>query len=177
MSHSPPICESYPQLNKEQAMYNIIQESISPGLIREPHSPKDTIAILDANVPRTLSQANKFIGALSCLIRENQPHHNENNKIYIVDTFPCDKTSSELPSYAALETNINIYNKYLLNLGYFQVPIGSDIKSVDLGHRGGVFQKYLYFAGTRYCANNTLIAVKEDVHNELNPATMRKYSG
>ncbi|CAF2104790.1 unnamed protein product [Rotaria magnacalcarata] len=65
MSHSPPICESYPQLNKEQAMYNIIQESISPGLIREPHSPKDTIAILDANVPRTLSQANKFIGALS----------------------------------------------------------------------------------------------------------------
>ncbi|CAF4458929.1 unnamed protein product, partial [Rotaria socialis] len=46
ISHSPPVCESYHQLNKEQAMYDIIQKSISAGLIRQPHSACATPAIL-----------------------------------------------------------------------------------------------------------------------------------
>jgi len=43
--------------------------------------------------------------------------------------------------------------------------------------RGGVFQKDWYYAGPRYCTNDTLIAVKEGARDELNPATMWKYSG
>jgi hypothetical protein len=43
--------------------------------------------------------------------------------------------------------------------------------------RGGVFAKDWYYAGPRYCANDTLIAVKEGPSNELNPATMWKYNG
>ncbi|CAF4389122.1 unnamed protein product [Rotaria magnacalcarata] len=37
--HSPPACKPYPQPDKEQAMYQLMQEFLQAGLITESHSP------------------------------------------------------------------------------------------------------------------------------------------
>ena len=44
--HSPPACKPYPQPDKEQAMYKLIQEFLRAGLISESHSPYAAPAIL-----------------------------------------------------------------------------------------------------------------------------------
>ncbi|CAF4190956.1 unnamed protein product [Rotaria sp. Silwood2] len=62
--HSPPACKPYPQPDKEQPMYELMQEFLKAGLISESHSPYAAPALL-IKEPRTLAQANKFVGALS----------------------------------------------------------------------------------------------------------------
>ena len=44
--HSSPACKPYPQPDKEQAMYKLIQEFLRAGLISESHSPYAAPAIL-----------------------------------------------------------------------------------------------------------------------------------
>ncbi|CAF4624194.1 unnamed protein product, partial [Rotaria sp. Silwood2] len=44
--HIPPACKPYPQPDKEEAMYSLIQEFLQVGLITESHSPYAAPAIL-----------------------------------------------------------------------------------------------------------------------------------
>ncbi|CAF1690286.1 unnamed protein product, partial [Adineta ricciae] len=44
--HSPPACRFYPQPDKEDAMYQLMQEFLQAGLISESHSPYAAPAIL-----------------------------------------------------------------------------------------------------------------------------------
>ena len=46
ISHTPPACKPYPQPDKEEEMYTIIQEFLQAGLITESHSPYAAPAIL-----------------------------------------------------------------------------------------------------------------------------------
>jgi hypothetical protein len=88
--------------------------------------------------------------------------------------------SGHLPTPSYLEADI-IFNG---NLGQLCAMYGaSDRGTFALAQywtgvdRGGVFQKDWYYAGPRYCVNDTLIAVKEGASDEFNPATMWQYSG
>ena len=44
--HSPPACKPYPQPDKEEPMYKLMQEFLQAGLICKSHSPYAAPAIL-----------------------------------------------------------------------------------------------------------------------------------
>ncbi|CAF3345003.1 unnamed protein product [Rotaria socialis] len=105
-----------PDLSKSYSASSLIETT---AISSYTSSAKVITLIIGTNSTRYTVALHIFdqIKYIITMLRENQSHHNEKNKIYIVGTFPCDKTSSELLSYAALEVNINTYNKHLLNLG------------------------------------------------------------
>jgi hypothetical protein len=107
--HSPPACKPYPQPDKEQAMYQLIQEFLQAGLISESYSPYAAPAIL----------VKKKDGSYRFVV-----DYKKLNLITIKDSSPLPNMEDALRK---LGEGYCYFSKLDLKSGFYQIPI----KAVD----------------------------------------------
>ena len=105
LPHSPPACKPYPQPDKEQAMYKLIQEFLRVGLISESHSPYAVPAIL----------VKKKDGSLRFVV-----DYKKLNLITIKDSSPLPNMENALRK---LGRGYSHFSKLDLKSGFYQIPI------------------------------------------------------
>ena len=103
--HAPPACKPYPQPDKEQAMYKLMQEFLHAGLISESHSPYAAPAIL----VKKKDQSYRFVVDYKRL-----------NAITIKDSSPLPNMEDTLRK---LGEGYNFFSKLDLKSGFYQIPI------------------------------------------------------
>jgi hypothetical protein len=103
--HAPPACKPYPQPDKEQAMYKLMQEFLHAGLISESHSPYAAPAILIKKTDGT----HRFVVDYRRL-----------NAITIKDSSPLPNMEDTLRKLGA---GYHYFSKLDLKSGFYQIPI------------------------------------------------------
>lgn len=103
--HSPPACKPYPQPDKEQAMYKLMQEFLQAGLISESHSPYAAPAIL----------VKKKDGSYRFVV-----DYKRLNLITIKDSSPLPNMEDTLRK---LGEGYSYFSKLDLKSGFYQIPI------------------------------------------------------
>ena len=110
ISHTPPACKPYPQPDKEEAMYNIIQEFLQAGLIAESHSPYAASAIL----------VKKKDGQYRFVV-----DYKRLNLITIKDSSPLPNMEETIRK---LGQGYKYFSKLDLKSGFYQIPINQEDK-------------------------------------------------
>ena len=108
--HSPPACRPYPQPDKEEPMYKLIQEFIAAGLITESHSPYAAPALL------VRKQDNSFRFVVD---------YRRLNLITIKDSSPLPNMEETLRK---LGHGYTYFSKLDLKSGFYQIPINQEDK-------------------------------------------------
>ena len=103
--HSPPACKPYPQPDKGQAMYKLIQEFLRADLISESHSPYAAPAIL----------VKKKDGSYRFVV-----DYKKLNLITIKDSSPLPNMEDALRK---LGQGYSYFSKLDLKSGFYQIPI------------------------------------------------------
>lgn len=103
--HAPPACRPYPQPDKEQAMYQLMQEFLQAGLISESHSPYAAPAIL----------IKKKDGSYRFVV-----DYKRLNLVTIKDSSPLPNMEDTLRK---LGEGYNYFSKLDLKSGFYQIPI------------------------------------------------------
>ena len=103
--HSPPACRPYPQPDKEEAMYKLIQEFLQAGLIQESHSPYAAPAIL----------VKKKDGSYRFVV-----DYKKLNLITIKDSSPLPNMEDTIRK---LGQGYSYFSKLDLKSGFYQIPI------------------------------------------------------
>ncbi|CAF1624779.1 unnamed protein product [Rotaria magnacalcarata] len=103
--HSPPANKSYPQPDKEQTMYKLMQEFLKAGLITESHSPYAAPAIL----------VKKKDGSYRFVV-----DYKRLNLITIKDSSPLPNMEDTIRK---LGQGYNYFSKLDLKSGFYQIPI------------------------------------------------------
>ncbi|CAF0988774.1 unnamed protein product [Rotaria magnacalcarata] len=103
--HSPPANKSYPQPDKEQTMYKLMQEFLKAGLITESHSPYAAPAIL----------VKKKDGSYRFVV-----DYKRLNLITIKDSSPLPNMEDTIRK---LGQGYNYFSKLDLRSGFYQIPI------------------------------------------------------
>ena len=108
--HSPPACRAYPQPDKEEVLYKIIQEFLAANLIDESHSPYAAPALLvkkPDGSPRLVIDYKKL------------------NSITIKDSSPLPNLEDVLRK---LGKGYSFFSKLDLKSGFYQLPINEHDK-------------------------------------------------
>ncbi|CAF4536730.1 unnamed protein product, partial [Rotaria socialis] len=105
--HSPPACKPYPQPDKEQAMYQLMQEFLQAGLITESHSPYAAPAILI----KKKDSSYRFVVDYKKL-----------NLITIKDSSPLPNMEDTIRK---LGHGYSCFSKLDLKSGFYQIPINN----------------------------------------------------
>ena len=108
--HSPPACRAYPQPDKEEALYKIVQEFLAAGLITESHSHYAAPAMLvkkPDGSPRLVIDYKKL------------------NFITIKDSSPLPNLEDVLRK---LGKGYCFFSKLDLKSGFYQIPINENDK-------------------------------------------------
>ena len=108
--HSPPACRAYPQPDKEEALYKIIQEFLAVGLVTESHSPYAAPAML----------VKKSDGSPRLVI-----DYKKLNSITIKDSSPLPNLEDVLRK---LGKGYRVFSKLDLKSGFYQIPINEHDK-------------------------------------------------
>ena len=108
--HSPPACKPYPQPDKEQAMYKLMQEFLQAGLISESHSPYAAPAIL----------VKKKDGSYRFVV-----DYKRLNLVTIKDSSPLPNMEEAI---RCLGQGYSYFSKLDLKSGFYQIPIRNDDK-------------------------------------------------
>ena len=108
--HSPPACRPYPQPDKEEPMYKLIQEFITAGLITESHSPYAAPALL----VKKQDDSFRFVVDYRRL-----------NLITIKDSSPLPNMEETLRK---LGHGYTYFSKLDLKSGFYQIPIHQNDK-------------------------------------------------
>ena len=108
--HSPPACKPYPQPDKEQAMYKLMQEFLQAGLISESHSPYAAPAIL----------VKKKDGSYRFVV-----DYKRLNLVTIKDSSPLPNMEEAI---RCLGQGYSYFSKLDLKSGFYQIPIRDDDK-------------------------------------------------
>jgi hypothetical protein len=103
--HSPPACRPYPQPDKEEAMYKLVQEFLKAGLIQESHSPYAAPAIL----------VKKGDGSYRFVV-----DYKRLNLITIKDSSPLPNMEDTIQK---LGRGYTYFSKLDLKSGFYQIPI------------------------------------------------------
>ncbi|CAF1423056.1 unnamed protein product [Rotaria sordida] len=103
--HTPPACKPYPQPDKEEPMYAIIQEFLQAGLIAESHSPYAAPGIL----------VKKKDGSYRFVV-----DYKKLNLITIKDSSPLPNMEE---SIRKLGQGYKYFSKLDLKSGFYQIPI------------------------------------------------------
>jgi hypothetical protein len=103
--HAPPACRPYPQPDKEQAIYALMQEFLKAGLISESHSPYAAPAIL----------IKKKDGSYRFVV-----DYKRLNLITIKDSSPLPNMEDTLRKLGA---GYSYFSKLDLKSGFYQIPI------------------------------------------------------
>jgi hypothetical protein len=103
--HAPPASRPYPQPDKEQAMYKLMQEFLQAGLISESHSPYAAPAILIKKTDGT----HRFV-----------VDYRKLNAITIKDSSPLPNMEDTLRKLGA---GYHYFSKLDLKSGFYQIPI------------------------------------------------------
>ena len=103
--HSPPACKPYPQPDKEEPMYKLVQEFLQAGLIQESHSPYAAPAIL----------VKKKDGSFRFVV-----DYKKLNLITIKDSSPLPNMEDTIRK---LGHGYNYFSKLDLKSGFYQIPI------------------------------------------------------
>ena len=108
IAHSPPACKPYPQPDKEPAMYQLMQEFLTAGLISESHSPYAAPAIL----------VKKKDGSYRFVV-----DYKRLNLVTIKDASPLPNIEDTLRK---LGQGYSYFSKLDLKSGFYQIPIRED---------------------------------------------------
>ncbi|CAF4335019.1 unnamed protein product, partial [Rotaria sp. Silwood2] len=108
--HVPPACKPYPQPDKEEAMYSLIQEFLQAGLITESHSPYAAPAIL----------VKKKDGQYRFVV-----DYKKLNLITIKDSSPLPNMEETLRK---LGQGYKYFSKLDFKSGFYQIPINETDK-------------------------------------------------
>ncbi len=108
--HSPPACKPYPQPDKEEPMYKLIQEFLSAGLISESHSPYAAPAIL----------VKKKDGSYRFVV-----DYRKLNLVTIKDSSPLPNMEDTIRK---LGQGYTYFSKLDLKSGFYQIPINENDK-------------------------------------------------
>ncbi|CAF1493696.1 unnamed protein product [Adineta steineri] len=108
--HSPPACKPYPQPDKEPAMYQMMQEFLTAGLITESHSPYAAPAIL----VKKKDDSYRFVVDYKRL-----------NLVTIKDASPLPNIEDTLRK---LGQGYSHFSKLDLKSGFYQIPIRNSDK-------------------------------------------------
>ena len=108
--HSPPACRAYPQPDKEEALYKIIQEFLTADLITESHSPYAAPAML----------VKKSDGSHRLVV-----DYKKLNSITIKDSSPLPNLEDVLRK---LGKGYCFFSKLDLKSGFYQIPINENDK-------------------------------------------------
>lgn len=108
--HSPPASKAYPNPDKEEALYNIIQEFLAAGLIAESHSPYAAPAIL----------VKKPDGSHRLVV-----DYKKLNLITIKDSSPLPNMEDIIRK---LGFGYSHFSKLDLKSGFYQIPIHEEDK-------------------------------------------------
>ncbi|CAM4874461.1 unnamed protein product [Rotaria socialis] len=103
--HSPPASRPYPQPDKEEIMYQFIQEFLQAGLISESNSPYAAPAIL----VKKKDNSYRFVVDYKRL-----------NAITIKDSFPLPNMEDTI---FKLGKGFSYFSKFDLKSGFYQIPI------------------------------------------------------
>ena len=103
--HSPPACRPYPQPEKEEPMYKLMQEFLQAGLISESHSPYAAPAIL----------VKKKDGSFRFVV-----DYKKLNLVTVKDSSPLPNMEDTIRK---LGQGYNYFSKLDLKSGFYQIPI------------------------------------------------------
>lgn len=109
--HSPPACRPYPQPDKEEPMYKLMQEFLQAGLISESHSPYAAPAIL----------VKKKDGSFRFVV-----DYKKLNLVTIKDSSPLPNMEDTIRK---LGQGYNYFSKLDLKSGFYQIPINAADKA------------------------------------------------
>lgn len=103
--HSPPACKPYPQPDKEEPMYKLVQEFLAAGLISESHSPYAAPAILVKKKDDTY----RFVV--------------DYRKLNLITIKDCSPLPNMEDTIRKLGQGYNYFSKLDLKSGFYQIPI------------------------------------------------------
>ena len=103
--HSPPACKPYPQPDKEEPMYQLVQEFLKAGLISESHSPYAAPAILVKKKDNTY----RFVV--------------DYRKLNLITIKDCSPLPNMEDTIRKLGQGYNYFSKLDLKSGFYQIPI------------------------------------------------------
>ena len=149
--HSPPACKPYPQPDKEEPMYKLMQEFLQAGLICKSHSPYAAPAILVKKKDNTF----RFVVDYKKL-----------NLITIKDSSPLPNMEDTIRK---LGQGYTYFSKLDLKSGFYQIPINDiDKEKTAFVTPFGLFQFNVLPMGLRNSPptfqkvmNDTLVSCRE----------------
>ncbi|CAF2061710.1 unnamed protein product [Rotaria magnacalcarata] len=123
ISHSPPASRPYPQPDKEEAMYKLVQEFLQAGLVTESHSPYAAPAML----VKKSDGSKRFVVDYTKL-----------NLVTIRDSSPLPNMEETIMK---LGKGFSYFSKLDLKSGFYQIPIReSDKKKTAFVTPFGLYQ-------------------------------------
>ncbi|CAF4545285.1 unnamed protein product, partial [Rotaria magnacalcarata] len=108
--HSPPASRAYPQPDREEVMYELIQEFLKAGLISESHSPYAAPAMLIKKKDNSFRLVVDYKKLNAITIKDSSPLPNMEDTIF------------------KLGKGFVYFSKFDLKSGFYQIPINENDK-------------------------------------------------